>query len=171
MDYPLSEIPRVDLEQKTDEDNCGLAYKGFPRRCIFQRLSPRRFFFIASMFAPSGSRPSRPRRCKKLRALPSQGLLEDEDACASESDYEVDDPKDPNYLPLVSQTATPNVRIVKNQRRDPGLKARANAVAEPSDTSVLTGNTNTFGRVQAAHGVARNLSYRRPDLVCPIRYL
>ncbi|KAF8907213.1 hypothetical protein CPB85DRAFT_1312128 [Mucidula mucida] len=126
------------------------------------------------MSAPSGSnvfqRPAHPRRCKRLRALPSSVLVDNEDPCASESDYDDDDHNDPTYIPLASQSATPDVRIVKNQRRDPGLKARANAVAEPSDTCVLTGNTNTFGRVQAAHGMARNLSYRRPNLMTHLEY-
>ncbi len=125
-------------------------------------------FPIASMSVPSASNTSeRPRR---LKALPSLVLREKEDPDASESDYDDNDPTDLTYVPKRSKIATPKRRTGKKQRRDPGLKDRANAEADPPNTCALTGEKNAFGRVQAAHGMARNLSYRRPELVCPIHY-
>ncbi|KAF8907207.1 hypothetical protein CPB85DRAFT_1312106 [Mucidula mucida] len=142
--------------------------KGLPVHAHLAVLSPQTPFTVASMSMPSGSNISR--RPRRLKALPSLVLREKEDPSASESDYDDNDPTDLTYVPTRSKIATPKRRTGKKQRRDPGLKDRANAEADPPNTCVLTGEKNVFGRVQAAHGMARNLSYRRPNLMTNLEY-
>ncbi|KAF9026304.1 hypothetical protein BDZ89DRAFT_1134879 [Hymenopellis radicata] len=149
------------LNKKRMKDNCKLAYKmNNPVILFFALASPSWFFAV---FMSSGSDVFDD-SADALSGFPANNLLAGD---ASDSENDEDDPGDLSYAP---PNQTPNHRNYKDEPRDPHLAERSDAVAKHPGTCAFTAEKNVCATVQYAHGTARNLGYKRPDMMINLEY-